>query len=95
MAANSSRYVIAGDDCDRVYLALQNRFICDSLQTPGPYYESHLRPRTGQPRKVYDIINKRAARARENQETEEERKRVNLQTNPKRDAPEVEYRRFS
>lgn len=30
-----ARYVIAGDDCDRVYLALQNRFICDSLQTPG------------------------------------------------------------
>lgn len=33
--ADPSRYVIAGDDCDRVYLALQNRFICDSLQTPG------------------------------------------------------------
>lgn len=61
-----SRYIIAGDDCDRVYLTLQNRslytwFTADAARITNCTYG---RGET-QPRKIYCIINKRTRGQRE------------------------------
>lgn len=59
---SSSRYIIADDDCDRVYLALQNRSAalcvihCGHARIANRTYGRGER----QPHKVYGIINKRA-----------------------------------